>query len=165
MDGGEIRALDIEALSELSKSLLKVLLTRRPALEHFCQMQGATDSFDLYLSLPSPTGDASRNLLIWFAEDSSDLSLSFGGWHTHKTVEIEISPNTYGEWPIVEAFFLAIYGDISLASASPDSIHSWVPIIDDPSVSDAEIQRLLGGAGPIEIRSWDGTRDRILRDK
>src|SRR5215469_14445220 len=79
-------------LGSFSKATTARLLAEWPEIRASLEMEPACepDGFSIALDLQSPTGDPTRHLGIWVNKDRSggpDLSIGFGPWHTHASLE------------------------------------------------------------------------------
>ena len=79
----DARALHLDELTPASRAFAERLLRACPQVRWHARILAPDEPAprELLLELPSPTGDASRGMVLWMEQDVP--SLEFGAWHTH----------------------------------------------------------------------------------
>ena len=106
MDASESERLPLKqaSLTEDSKKFADRLFGRHPELRAYAYMerQEGSEGFHLGLEIPSPTGDDSRNVIVWM-DEGTEPSLAFGPFHTHADVWVYSDGLREGDLPPTEA--------------------------------------------------------------
>jgi hypothetical protein len=160
----ERQPLNESDLGSFSKATSARLLTEWPEIRASLEMEPACepDGLSIALDLQSPTGDPTRPLGIWVNKDRSggpDLSIGFGPWHTHASLERSRSADP------IEAILLllrAIFRDeivIIEQVGGPYPGHRRVLDLREPDAL-AEFLTDRWSADRVVMKSWSGRRDR-----
>ncbi|HRK06768.1 MAG TPA: hypothetical protein PLZ57_03275 [Pseudobdellovibrionaceae bacterium] len=162
-------SLTAERLKPISKAFLDEFLAWKPEWQKHCEFEQSESNqidgeCDLYIRLPSPHGDPNLEIQVFFVNDGSEPSLSFGNWHAHNEVVISTTEFEYVELSIFTALQLMVMGDIaistSLTTNSPISLafgpqHEIVYLPLRWSIEEA----LQDAGGRIRVQTWDGRID------
>ena len=148
----------LEQLDDESRSMAHAIATRRPDLTSSMEAEPEHPS-RLRLLVPSPTGDSSRDVLIWMCDD--EPSLGFGPWHTHATVWAHFAEPREQDEALVE-LLVAILEDRFVIQVDVGGPHDGtaVGVIDlrEPNaIADALTEP--GSTGHVRLLSWSGTKD------
>ena len=154
--------LDVSRLAGPSKLFASRLLHRLPELETHARMKPSSepDEFDLWLEIPSPSGDPKRKVVMWM-EEGVEPSLGFGEWHSHAGVE-----RPGGDLPeqadAIIDLIRAILADqvVLIYDIGGEHDGSWGLI--DLRDQDALLEELTSKYSPgrVKIRTWSGRDDR-----
>ncbi|MAQ17472.1 MAG: hypothetical protein CMN30_22090 [Sandaracinus sp.] len=144
-------------LDDESRSMAQAIATRRPDLTSAMEADPEHPS-RLRLLLPSPTGESSRDVLVWMRDD--EPSLGFGPWHTHATVWAHFAEPREQDEALAE-LLLAILEDqlvICVDVGGPHDGSAGVIDLREPTaITDALTEP--GGSGHVRLLSWGGTKD------
>lgn len=120
---------------------------------------GRPEEYELLVEVPSPTGDAQRNLVIWM--EDGEPSLGFGMWHTHAGLFGEIQ-GAGCEGLIDTARAILSDQFVLCYDVGGEYDGSWGVI--DLRHREAIAEELTNplSSGTVDIRSWRGSVDRRL---
>lgn len=163
----QIRALDLSSLTGLSREFATKLFERFPEMSSVAKMYRINPQldFELFIEYPSPTGDMSRNLIVWVEDDEyGEPSIRFGPWDTHASVwKLEVSAKD--EISALLDLIQAIVADKFVLIKDIGTEYDANEIVLDLRDPDALVEELTGkwSSGKIRIRSFSGTRDGEFR--
>jgi hypothetical protein len=150
----DARALLLDELTPASRAFAERLLRACPQVRWHARVPASDEPppRELLLALPSPTGDASRDVTLWMERGVS--SLGFGAWHTHADLW---TGDGNGELiallqAIVAGRFVLAY-DVAGARRRPDALD----LRDPEALAEALTQRYAPGR--LRLVSWAGTAD------
>jgi hypothetical protein len=158
----ESEALDEPVLSPASSSFLRKLLHQLPDLRECARMERITgiEGWHLLVERPSPSGDADRGLVIWM-DKGDDVSVGFGGWHTHAGWRNARDAPVDDEAAMLHLIEGILADRFVLLQDARDSNPERADLIDlqDP---DALIDELTAewSSGRARILTWTGRGDR-----
>lgn len=159
----QIQLLDISLLTELSHNFATKLFARFPKMASVAQMYQTNPNldFELFINYPSPTGDTSRNLIVWVEDDEyGEPSVSFGAWDTHASVAGATASTQESTSALLDLMQAIIADEFVLIKniATEYDVDETVLDLREP---DALMEILTGrwSSGKIWIRSFSGTRD------
>ena len=151
---------DLDKIGPEQKQLYSALVEWRPEFKEYCKTEVSKNGeYNLLVELPSPTGDAYRNIVIWVEE--GDISIEFGPWHTHESEMFETDEEGYYEdVTIIDLVKMIISNEIVY----------FIDIGGEKPFSDilnlkyknaiASLLTDIYSSGEIDIRSWDGSQDK-----
>jgi hypothetical protein len=147
------RSLQLEGLDGPSRTFAERVLSLFPDWRKFASVETSKARPSFSVEVPSPTGDASRNLAIWLEDGVA--SFEFGEWHTHADL-----------WKN-ENEFLRFLEDVIADRQLFLFVETWATrwsLLEEPIVEAIE-NALTGESAPdvIRILSWSGKKDRIVR--
>ncbi|MBL4635338.1 MAG: hypothetical protein JKY56_15865 [Kofleriaceae bacterium] len=157
--GIQIVPLREESLAAPSRQFFLALMRWRPEWRQHCRMQesdNGTES-DLVVEIPSPTGDSGRNINVWVS--NGDLSLSFGPWHTHGQLILELCDGHYEEVGLLDAIRMIVENQLVCFHEELESGLGGGLL--DLRKPDAILEEITDkySTGRISVRSWDGQAD------
>lgn len=168
----EQHPFDQSKLSDPSGKWAVVIFDHFPQFEKHAQIYRANDEprFDLVIDSPSKHKD--RNLVLWYDYHSDSPSLSFGNWHTHGILDVEVNPKKTG---MGEDSFMWDDG-LKMIDIVEAILRDRVVLIEDVGTSpgDDEILDLNDkedlaielsspfASGRFRIKSWTGNGDKEL---
>lgn len=159
----QIQSLNISLLTKLSHDFATKLFARFPKMAPVAQMYQTNPNldFELFINYPSPTGDTSRNLIIWVEDDEyGEPSVSFGTWDTHASV-VEATSSTQDDTSALLDLIQAIIADEFVLIKNIATEYDVNETILDLREPDALVEMLTGrwSSGKVRIRSFSGIRD------
>ncbi len=161
MDGAPNTDLNISTLNPISKEFANELFNWKPEWKQFCSMDITPYGNDLRARIPSPSGNKNLDILIWFANDADDLSLSFGGNHIHGNFVCSIPDGTFETWSILATLKAIVSGDlVTFTDASkPGKFLDWIYLPSKSQIEDELTNPHCSDA--IQLYSWDGIVNRV----
>lgn len=160
----EILPYDERVVSEYSKRFASQLFSSFPELKEKALMERSksSDNFSLLVEIPSPSGDRQRQITIWMDEEN-EPSIEFGQWHTHSSVLLAESTNTYHEHTIME-IVEAIFEDKLVLIEDVGGEYEGHQDILDLRKKDSLEDALTSPYSPnrLKVKSWSGKIDREI---
>lgn len=155
--------VDASKLDETSRRVLAAFADHPASRVANLLMEERGDGkWSLRVSVPSPTGDRRRRLVIWLDENSVP-SLEFGGWHSHADLW-DPDPDV-GLHLMLDYLERIIYGEVVLAELP--TIGDGMPcrvvdLLDRQEILDELTAPTI--PSDMKLLSWSGAEDAVLGD-
>ena len=151
---------NLDKINAEQKQLYSALVEWQPEFKKFCKTEVSKNGeINLRIELLSPTGDTDRTILVWVEE--SDISIGFGPWHTHGSAMFETDEKGYYEdVAIIDLVKMIISNEIVyFIEIGRENPFSDILNLKYKNAIASELTDRYS-SGEIDIRSWDGTRDK-----
>lgn len=152
--------ISTEKLNAEQRKLYEELIKWKPEYEKFCKAEiSENGNHNLYIEIPSPTGDQERKIVVWI--DDGDISIGFGPWHTHGSIQFETDKKGYcDEVSIIDLIKMIVSGElVYFTKIGNEKQFSDILNLTYPNALAEELTDQYS-TGTIDIKSWDGNQDR-----